>query len=121
MRRLVPAGARHSEYEACTLLFTGLAPGVRSGDWVMRYGGKGTVPDHVLSCIDTREGEVESSSARLYERCEEQAGAFMLVGDGPEVGRVVNGETRHNATPRHGTNRHNVSITVNQNRISVHP
>jgi retinol dehydrogenase-12 len=85
MCRLKPNSARYEEYEACMLLYAGMAPNVRSGDWVISYGRKSTVPHHVLRCVDTSDTEGKSASGRLCKRYEEQAGSYILAGNGVKV------------------------------------
>jgi retinol dehydrogenase-12 len=55
IRRLKPSLAGESEYELCTLLYTGLAGDVRSRDWVVPWGRKDDVPEHVRECISIGE------------------------------------------------------------------
>jgi hypothetical protein len=68
--------SKGDEYAACTLLYAGLAPEVRSGDWVVPWGRKGSVPENVKVCRMVREGEQKSVSERVYEWCEERVKEF---------------------------------------------
>jgi retinol dehydrogenase-12 len=63
--RWLRGGRTEDELEACTLLYAGLAPGVRSGGWVVPWGRNGNVPEGVME--GTRKYGDESVSAVLYE------------------------------------------------------
>jgi len=65
MRRLV-SSAKEEEYAACTLLYAGLAPEVRSGDWVVPWGRRGEVAGDVREGTTAEEGD-QSVSARVLE------------------------------------------------------
>jgi retinol dehydrogenase-12 len=65
------------ELEACTLLYAGFAPGVRSGDWVVSWGRKGGVPEGVREGMVKKGGETKSGSAVLYEQYNERMRKFM--------------------------------------------
>lgn len=77
MRRLMLSDAKETEYRACTLLYAGLAPEVRSGDWVVPWGRKGSVPEHVRDGAVIKAKVVEAVSAGLYERCREEVKQFV--------------------------------------------
>jgi retinol dehydrogenase-12 len=81
MRRLMPGRARNEDHEACTLLYAGLAPDVRSLDWVIPYGKKAIVPDRVRQSIATPNASGKKVSARLYEWCERRADGSMRMSE----------------------------------------
>ncbi|KAH7392082.1 hypothetical protein DE146DRAFT_661612 [Phaeosphaeria sp. MPI-PUGE-AT-0046c] len=56
LRTLIP-GQTHPDREACTLLYAGLAPDVRNGDYIIPWGRKGLVPDSMASTME-EEGEM---------------------------------------------------------------
>ena len=62
---------------AYTEFFAGVAPGVQDGDFVVPWGRKGEVPEHVRASKLTKEGEEQSVSARFYEWCEEKVAQFL--------------------------------------------
>jgi retinol dehydrogenase-12 len=65
-------GTQHS---ACTLLYAGLGPDVRSGDWIIPWGRKGNVSEDIMRCT-RKESEGKRPSETLYERCEEKGEPF---------------------------------------------
>jgi retinol dehydrogenase-12 len=77
MGRLLLTGSKDDEYAACTLLYAGLAPEVRSGDLVVPWGRKGVVSAHVEACTVAKESEEKSVSARLYEWYKEEVRQLM--------------------------------------------
>jgi retinol dehydrogenase-12 len=75
--RWVPGMRKVAEYEAHTLLYDGLAPDVRTGDWVIPWERKGNVSERVREGIAKREGEEMSVSAELYNYYSEKTRFFM--------------------------------------------
>jgi retinol dehydrogenase-12 len=75
MRRLV-SGSKEDEYATCTLLYAGLAPEVRSGDWVVPWGRKGDVPENVRDGTTAPEGD-ESVSTRIFGWYEAEVEQYM--------------------------------------------
>lgn len=75
MRQLV-LGSKEDEYATCTLLYAGLAPEVRSGDWVVPWGRKGVVPENVRNVITAQEGD-ESVSTRMFGWYEAEVEQYM--------------------------------------------
>jgi retinol dehydrogenase-12 len=65
------------EYGAYTELYAGLGPDVRSGDFIIPWGRKGSVPAHIVEGTVAKEGTTKSISARFYEWCEVQVRDFM--------------------------------------------
>jgi retinol dehydrogenase-12 len=59
-----------TRYIAYTLLYAGLGPNVRSGDWIIPWGRKGNVPDDVVMCTKWKESEGKRPSQILYDMCE---------------------------------------------------
>jgi hypothetical protein len=59
-----------AEKAACSLLYAGLGPDVRSGDWVVPWGRKGEVPEHVRTYLvgTTERGTVSASVYARYEK-----------------------------------------------------
>jgi retinol dehydrogenase-12 len=76
-RRWVPGMRKEAKFEAYTPLYAGLAPDVRSGDWVVPWGRKGIVPERILEGIARREDGEVSVSAELYDRFREKLRSFM--------------------------------------------
>jgi retinol dehydrogenase-12 len=68
---------KEAKFEAYTPLYAGLAPDVRSGDWVVPWGRKGIVPERILEGIARREDGEVSVSAELYDRFREKLRSFM--------------------------------------------
>ncbi|KAH8722491.1 hypothetical protein GQ44DRAFT_729596 [Phaeosphaeriaceae sp. PMI808] len=77
IRRLVPFSPQDHEYEGYTLLYAGLSPDTRSGDWVIPWGRKSNVPEHVRACLMVESGEEKGFSARLYAWCEINAKLYL--------------------------------------------
>lgn len=65
MRGLVPVVIKGENYGVCTLLYAGLAPDVRGGDWVIPWGRKTGVPGQIAACT-VRTDEGKSVSEDLY-------------------------------------------------------
>jgi retinol dehydrogenase-12 len=76
VRHLMSDSVQATQHSACTLLYAGLGPDVRSGDWIIPWGRKGNVPEDIMKCT-TKECEGERQSETLYERCEEKAKQFL--------------------------------------------
>lgn len=76
MRGIMGAVFKGPKYGAYTELYAGLAPDVKDGDFVIPWGRKGCVPDHIRGSTGAKAGE-KSVSARFYEWCQEQAKPFM--------------------------------------------
>ncbi|KAF2030672.1 hypothetical protein EK21DRAFT_65133 [Setomelanomma holmii] len=69
VKYLVPVSPKDEvEKAACTLLYAGLAPDVRSGDWVAPWGRRAVVPEHLQACTMEKHGKETSSSAQVYAR-----------------------------------------------------
>ncbi|KAJ4360765.1 short-chain alcohol dehydrogenase [Didymosphaeria variabile] len=66
---------KRARYGAYTELFAGVAPGVEDGDFIVPWGRKGSVPEHVQASM--KEGKGKSVSARFYEWCEAQVRPFL--------------------------------------------
>jgi len=66
-------GPKHGAY---TELYAGLGPDVKQGDFVIPWGRKGSVSEHVSKMVAGEDGK-RSVSARFYEWCEEQVKPFM--------------------------------------------
>jgi retinol dehydrogenase-12 len=77
VRAVMSALFKGPEYGAYTELYAGLGPDVRSGDFVIPWGRKDSVPAHIVEGTVLKEGEVESVSARFYEWCGLQVRDFM--------------------------------------------
>lgn len=75
--RFMPFRAQRTEYDACTLLYAGLAPRVASGDWVIPWGRKGKVSEYVRECIAQQNGEVNGVAAALFEQYDERLRVSM--------------------------------------------
>lgn len=76
-RGLMGAVLKGPEYTAYTLLYAGLGPDVRSGDFVIPWGRKGSVPAHVEESTKVKDGETMSVSARFFEWCREETNPFV--------------------------------------------
>jgi hypothetical protein len=59
-----------AEKAVCSLLYAGLGPDVRSGDWVVPWGRKGEVPEHVRTYL-VGTTEEKNVSARVYAHYDE--------------------------------------------------
>lgn len=57
MRVLMPGAGTGPGRESCTLLYAGLAPDVRSGDYIIRWGRKSPVPDSIVERAIVEENE----------------------------------------------------------------
>jgi retinol dehydrogenase-12 len=75
--RFTPGTLKGQDYIAFTLLYAGLAPDVKSGDWVVPQGRKRSVPDHVRVCITGKNVGEKSVGAKLYDQCEEMVKPFI--------------------------------------------
>ncbi len=75
-RGVMSAVSKSPVYGAYTALYAGLAPEVRSDDFVIPWGRKGSVPAHIMKSTVAEEGE-ESVSSRFYDWCNEQVKPFM--------------------------------------------
>lgn len=77
MRAVMSTVFKGPKYGAYTELYAGLAPNVKSGDFVIPWGRKGDVPCHLKESTKAgKEGE-KSVSAKFYEWCEEQVRPFI--------------------------------------------
>jgi retinol dehydrogenase-12 len=81
MRRLISGGTHDEDYEACTLLYAGLAPDVRSGDWLIPYGRKNIVLGRIRESIDSPGAAGKGASARLYWWCERRTDESMVLSE----------------------------------------
>lgn len=63
LRTLMPGAGADPEREACTLLYAGLAPDVRNGDYVVPWGRKSSIPDSVMAS--------ETGGAGSWEWCDQ--------------------------------------------------
>ena len=83
LQRHVPAPGRvimgavfkGPEYGALTELYGGLAPGLNDGDFVIPWGRKGSVPEHIVESTKAVDGK--SVSGQFYDWCSEQVKPFM--------------------------------------------
>ncbi|KAH7136026.1 hypothetical protein B0J11DRAFT_519763 [Dendryphion nanum] len=76
MRLIMGVVSKGPRYGAYTELFAGLAPGVNDGNFVIPWGRKGNVPDHIAASTKARNGG-KSVSAIFYEWCEQQIQPFV--------------------------------------------
>jgi retinol dehydrogenase-12 len=67
----MPRFVQGTQYMAYTLLYAGLGPDVRSGDLIIPWGRKGSVPADVIMCTEYKDGEGKIHNQILYGRCEE--------------------------------------------------
>jgi retinol dehydrogenase-12 len=79
--RWLRGGRTEHELEACTLLYAGLASGVRSGDWVVPWGRNGNVPEGVMEGTKKHGDGDESVSAVLYEWYKERRRKLVAFRD----------------------------------------
>jgi retinol dehydrogenase-12 len=77
IRAVMSAVFKGPEYGAYTELYAGLGPDLRSGDFIIPWGRKGSVPAHIVGGTVAKEGTVKSISALFYEWCEVQVREFM--------------------------------------------
>ncbi|KAF2476903.1 short-chain dehydrogenase [Lindgomyces ingoldianus] len=83
LQRHTPAPARAlmslifkpAKYGAYTELYAGFSPDIKSGEFVVPWGRKGCVPDHIAKSMQAAGGK--SVSTRFYEWCEEKARPFV--------------------------------------------
>ncbi|KAF1958352.1 NAD(P)-binding protein, partial [Byssothecium circinans] len=77
MRGIMGAVFKGPKYGAYTELYAGLAPDVEDGDFVIPWGRKGVVPEHVARSTRVEGGgDGKSVGARFYEWCEVQVKPF---------------------------------------------
>ncbi|KAF2680276.1 NAD(P)-binding protein [Lentithecium fluviatile CBS 122367] len=77
MRGLMGTVFKGPKYGAYTELYAGLAPDVHQSDFIIPWGRKGGVPDHLSASTKVAEEGLKSVSARFYDWCEEQVRPFM--------------------------------------------
>ncbi|KAH7382246.1 short-chain dehydrogenase [Pyrenochaeta sp. MPI-SDFR-AT-0127] len=77
IRGAMTTAFKGAEYGAYTELYAGLGPDVKSEDFVIPWGRKGSVPNYVKESIVAKDGEVDTVSARFYEWCEKQVKQFI--------------------------------------------
>jgi retinol dehydrogenase-12 len=77
LRGIMGAVFKSPKYGAYTELYAGLAPGVKQGDFIIPWGRKGCVPEHLSASLEVGDEGLKSVSARFYEWCEEQVKPFM--------------------------------------------
>jgi retinol dehydrogenase-12 len=75
--RMIGTMSDRLECGANTLLYAGVGPDVRNGDFVIPWGRKGTVPTHIVEIVQTQDPQGKGASASFYELCEEQVAPFM--------------------------------------------
>lgn len=61
---------------AYTELFAGIAPDVENGDFIIPWGRKGSVPEHLYASSVAKEGDL-SVGERFFGWCEEQVKPFL--------------------------------------------
>lgn len=76
MRGIMSAVFKGPKYGAYTELYAGLAPDVRSGDYVIPWGRKGKVPYHIVQSTQDEDGKA-SVSKRFFEWCERQVQPYV--------------------------------------------
>lgn len=76
LRGLLGTMVKGPKYGAYTELYAGLAPDVNNGDFVIPWGRKASVPEHIHASTLEQAGD-RSVSARFYEWCEEMIRPFV--------------------------------------------
>jgi retinol dehydrogenase-12 len=82
--QLMPSFVQRTQYAAYTLLYAGLGPDVRSGDWIIPWRRKGNVPENVTACAMRTEGNGKSPIEIFYERCKDNAEPFVQAACTPD-------------------------------------
>jgi retinol dehydrogenase-12 len=77
LRSIMGAVFKGPKHGAYTELFAGLGPDLKQGDFVIPWGRKGCVPEHLKKSLNVGEDGLESVSARFYDWCGEQVKPFM--------------------------------------------
>lgn len=77
VRSIMGAVFKSPKYGAYTELYAGLSPDVKDGDFVIPWGRKGQVPEHLRESLKEGKAGEKSVSARFYEWCEEQVRPFI--------------------------------------------